>query len=254
MHILEPFERPPWIVAHRGLPARFPENTRASFDAAVDAGADALELDLQLSLDGEWMVCHDRTLDRYGHSHMSVPTMEADALRTLDMGRWFDPVFAGERMPDIHDVLARYGRVLPLCLELKSRHETDERKEAMVAGLLAAVGTYTPEHGVYVLSFDVDLLERLHVAAPALPLIWNLRKTERIAEVDLATRRWIWGIDLPTGTLDLEQVQIGHDLGRAVWSYTCNEPTDVRRAVQFGVDAIVTDDPERTRAVLLERS
>lgn len=252
MHSLEPFQRPPWIVAHRGVSARFPENTLAAFDAAVDAGADALELDLQFSLDGEWLICHDRTLARYGHTGRTVPTMEADSLRALEMGRWFDPVFSGERMPKLDQVLERYGRVLPLCLEVKVRDDTEDRKEAMLAALLEDVATQPASQGLYVLSFDVDWLERLHVAAPSLPLIWNLRVTDRISESDLATRQWLWGIDLPIAPLAPEQVQMGHDLGRVVWCYTCNDPADVRRAAACGIDAIVTDDPEATRAILLE--
>lgn len=252
MQTLEPFERPPWIVAHRGVSARFPENTRAAFDAAVDAGADALEFDLQLSLDGEWMVCHDRTLARYGHPHGAVRTVEAETLCTLEMGRWFDPVFTGERMLDLNQVLGRYAHVLPLFLEIKVRDESEERKEAMVAGLLAAVEAHVAGRGLLVLSFDVELLERIHAATPLLPLVWNVRVTERITEADLSTRQWLWGINLPIATMAPEQVAMAHEFGRVVGCYTCNEPADIRRALGAGVDAIITDDPERTRAVFLE--
>lgn len=252
MRDLELLERPPWIIAHRGVSARCPENTRAAFDAAVDAGADAIEFDVQLSLDGETMVSHDRTLDRYGYPHRSVRDLESDTLRTFDMGRWFDPVFKGERMPLLSEVLDRYARVMPLCIELKVRDETDERKEAFIAALLAAVGAHATLSRLHILSFDIDLLERIHGAGTTLPLVWNLRATDRLTANDLATRQWVWGVDLPVALLSAERVALGHDLGKRMFCYTCNEPDDIRRAAACGVDAIVTDDPEATRAVLLE--
>lgn len=254
MDQLEIGERPPWIVAHRGVSARYPENTRAAFDAAVDAGADALEFDVQLSGDEELLVCHDRTLERFGHPHHHVRSREAGALRRLDMGGWFNPVFSGERMPTAAEVLARYGRVLPLCLELKVRDEPEERKERIVSSVLAELAGAGLDRLVYLLSFDADLLERFHVAAPRLRLVWNLRASEPPSESDVATRTWLFGLDAHIDLLTPDLVRLGHDHGLRVLTYTCNRPDEVRKALRAGADALIVDDPEAARAVLLERT
>src|SRR5512137_910870 len=95
----DPQLRRPLILAHRGASRRAPENTMAAFRLAVQVGADGVELDVQLSRDGEVVVMHDGRVDRTSDGHGRVRDLTLAELRAFDAGRWVAPEFAGERIP-----------------------------------------------------------------------------------------------------------------------------------------------------------
>ncbi len=99
----------PWVVAHRGYSARYPENTLCAFEAAIDAGADVVELDVGLSADRVPFVLHDATLERTTNGRGPLHAHRATELEALDAGSWFAPEFAGERLPTLQAVLERIG-------------------------------------------------------------------------------------------------------------------------------------------------
>ena len=82
-------------IAHRGASGRYPENTRLAFAKAIEAGADMIELDCQLSRDGHVVVFHDERLNRVGRSRGTVRSKTLDQLKRLDIGAWRGRVFAG---------------------------------------------------------------------------------------------------------------------------------------------------------------
>ena len=84
---------PPWIIAHRGLSGRFPENTLEAFRAAL--GADGLELDITFSKDDCPMVIHDDSLERTTNGTGMVREQTAAQLQKLDAGSWFGAEFKG---------------------------------------------------------------------------------------------------------------------------------------------------------------
>src|SRR5690554_737210 len=79
------------IIAHRGASAYAPENTLPAFDLALRMGRPQVELDAQLSTDGQVVLCHDTTLARYGHGAQTVEALDWATLSNLDMGAWFSP-------------------------------------------------------------------------------------------------------------------------------------------------------------------
>ncbi len=107
-------------IAHRGASALAPENTMAAFAMAVELGADAIELDLHVSRDGELVVIHDHTLDRTTDGEGPVHTRSLQELKRLDAGRWFGESFAGQRIPTLAEVLDRFSGKIPLALEIKA--------------------------------------------------------------------------------------------------------------------------------------
>src|SRR5208282_1627382 len=84
-------------IGHRGASGRFPENTLSSFRAAIEAGADMCELDVQMTRDGVAVVIHDDTVDRTTDGHGAVAAMTLAELKRLDAGAWFDHKSAGDR-------------------------------------------------------------------------------------------------------------------------------------------------------------
>src|ERR1051325_4635598 len=114
------------VIAHRGNPARFPENTFSSFDDAVRVGADAMEFDVRLTRDDIAVVIHDPTVDRTTNgtglvrelSVAELATLDAGARYTRDGGRTFPFRGQGVRVHTLEGLLARYTDI-PLLIEVK---------------------------------------------------------------------------------------------------------------------------------------
>ncbi|MFM9959889.1 MAG: glycerophosphodiester phosphodiesterase family protein [Planctomycetaceae bacterium] len=95
----------PEIIAHRGASADAPENTLAAIRLAWQQGADAAEIDIQLTADGQLVAIHDDTLMRTGGVDWPVKDRTLVELQTLDVGSWKSPQFADERIPTLAEVL-----------------------------------------------------------------------------------------------------------------------------------------------------
>jgi len=159
----------PLVIGHRGFPVRAPENTIPSFLAAVDAGADMIELDVTLSADRQLVVIHDSTLDRTTDGQGLVCLQTLDRLRTLDAGAWFGPQFQGVRLPTLEEVFETLGRRVLIDVEIK--------REAISwpdVGFLAVrlVVDLILRHGlldrVMVSSFSYDALREARALEPGL--------------------------------------------------------------------------------------
>src|SRR5512135_1256334 len=101
---------PPYVVAHRGISAKAPENTLASFELASKVtGIDMVELDVRLTKDEEVIVLHDRTLQRTTTGNGIARKYTLNELSKYDAGSWFDPRYKSERIPKLAEVLRLVG-------------------------------------------------------------------------------------------------------------------------------------------------
>ena len=94
-----------YVAAHRGLCARYPENTMEAFRAAVECGVDQIELDVRMTRDGEAVVIHDDTVDRTSNGSGKVIDMTLEELRALDFGIKKDFCFAGAKIPTFREFM-----------------------------------------------------------------------------------------------------------------------------------------------------
>src|SRR3954447_6438323 len=92
------------IVAHRGLLRHAPENTLANFRACLELRL-GFEFDVQRTRDGQLVCIHDETVDRTSNGTGTVSELTLEQIRRLDAGKWFDPKFAGEKVPTVEEVL-----------------------------------------------------------------------------------------------------------------------------------------------------
>ena len=150
------------VIAHRGFSSAAPENTIAAVRAAIEIRADMVEIDVTLTSDGHVVVIHDETLDRTTNGSGEIFLFPLAELQKLDAGSWFDPSFAGERIPTLGEVLNVVdGRIL-LNVEIKS--------EAVARGVVGKVAAAIQEHGmvdrVVVSSFSPTALQEMHSVAP----------------------------------------------------------------------------------------
>jgi glycerophosphoryl diester phosphodiesterase len=113
------------ITAHRAGATVAPENTVAALRRAIEDGADWAEIDVQLTADGAVVVIHDSDLRRVGGRPGRIGQMTLAEVQQVDVGKWFDPAFAGERVPTLDELITAAGDGIRLNIELKP-HGEDE--------------------------------------------------------------------------------------------------------------------------------
>mgnify|MGYP001137683610 CR=1 FL=1 len=106
-------------IAHRGASGYAPENTRAAFDNALAMGADAIETDVQLSADGELIIFHDTTIERTSNGRGPLGDHSLPELQALDLGGWYAPEYAGQRILTVAELLDEYAGRISFALEIK---------------------------------------------------------------------------------------------------------------------------------------
>ena len=166
----------PLLIGHRGYPAKFPENTLAAFEGAIQAGCDMIELDVTLTRDRKVVVVHDDTLDRTTTGKGPVKDHSFEEIKKLDAGSWFDARFAAQRVPQLSEVVKLTAGRCMLNIEIKeSAFEADYPADAIEHQVVNLVKTGGAMDRVIVSSFDPRILQRIAArdAPPALAYISN---------------------------------------------------------------------------------
>lgn len=236
----------PWIVAHRGDSASFPQNTNAAFDAALTTPIDGIELDVQLSRDGAAVVHHDRTLRGVGGGGHRVSSLDLAALRALDAGARAGRRFRGERIPTLDEVLDRFGGRTHLLVEVKAYDEgqgSSARAGTLAAIVARAVRLRGLESSVLVLSFDPDVLDAAVEAHPRLRTVRNLSQLPRSGEREWRRLAPLHALSVDVRVLTPPFVDEAHRRGKPVLCYTCNAPRRALAALRSGADGLMSDRP-----------
>jgi glycerophosphoryl diester phosphodiesterase len=269
----------PLIIAHRGASGLAPENTLAAFRLAIALGADGFELDVQLSADGEAVVIHDARVNRTTDCTGAVAMLTVEELAACDAGAWFarrlarrpriramaksvvnltkenDLRFTGEPVPALRDVLAlaAAARVKRVYVELKGNRRHDN--QPLLAAVLALVSQYKMERAVTLLSFDHEMVRRAKALAPRLrtaatftiPGRGHLTARAIISAVERAEAD---EAALHYGLATRRAVTALHERGISVVVWTANSKLVMRRMLAVGVDAMMTNYPNRLADVL----
>jgi len=236
--------KPPFAIAHRGFSSQYPENTLASFDAALGAGAVMLEMDLTLSKDRVIVVIHDETLDRTTNGTGLVSSQNWPDLQKLDAGSWFSEAFAGEALPSLDQVLERYEGKICLNLEIKPEaYEASQPADSLVAQLLQKLKERDILGQILVSSFLIDPLIQLAALEPSLKLAFldyqplDQEQLEGLTKINAYS--WNPNADLVTA----EEINLIKSKGYKVFPYTVNDPKEQQRLYALGVDGMFSDSP-----------
>ena len=227
------------VFGHRGALAHAPQNTLAAFELAAQQGAQGIELDVQLSKDGQLVVIHDYSVDATTDGQGKVAEMTLAQLKQLDAGSWFAPDFAGERIPTLDEVFAAVGDKLLINVEIK----------ASAPGIESAVADCVRRHKldsrVLVSSFDAAVLRRCQ-GVMSLPLAYLHFRPSLSATKDLPVAALHPWRDL----VDAGYMRRARELGCHVNVWTVNEAVRACELKALGVKAIITDDPAAILAAL----
>ncbi len=235
------------IWAHRGASAYAPENTLPAFKMALDQGAQGIEMDVQRTADGHLVVVHDETIGRTSNGFGRVVEMTLEELRRCD----FSNGFIGHRnvrIPTLTEVLELMQPTdATLNVELKNSIELYPGMELEAAALVAEAGM---TEQVLFSSFNHISLANLRGIVPPSQI--------GVLYTDGLYNPWQYAHWLGAGALhpswralrQPDYVWLAHQAGLKVHVWTINEEEDVAHAVEAGVDALVTNFPDRARRVV----
>jgi glycerophosphoryl diester phosphodiesterase len=226
------------VIAHRGASGTCPENTLAAFRRAEAIGAHMIELDVQLTRDGEVIVMHDDTLERTTDGRGAVCRRTLAELGGLDAGAWFAPEFAGEAVPTLAQVLACVR--LPINVELKAGGGVG--LEARTLDVVRAAGALDR---IVFSSFDPTSLERLRLltADAQIGVLWS--HPEISPAIAIAKRVAAIAVHIRNTAVSPESVAAAREAGLLTRVWTVNEPREFAPLERAGAAGVFTDYPER---------
>ena len=246
----------PEIIAHRGASADAPENTLAAIQRAWQQGADAAEIDVMLTADGKLVAIHDETTRRTGGVEWAVMDRTLAQLKTLDVGSWKSPQFAGERIPTLAEVLD----IVPLGKRLFIEVKCGVEAIAELVRVLSAATTAREQTAL--ISLDFDTIVAVKHALPARLAFWVTEQFStgvsdsplRPATSELIQKALTAGLDgldindlaeRPSG--DIASIRQS-GLGTCIWTVNSVDRARWLRAEE--IESITTDFPAKLLAGL----
>jgi len=232
------------IMAHRGASAAAPENTIAAIEAAIDSGAQWVEIDVQETMDGEVVVIHDSDLKKVGGSGLVVSRTTAHDLQQVDIGSWFAPHFSDQRVPTLAEVLLLCKDRIGVNIELKY-YGREKQLEQRVVEIVEATGTVEQ---VMLMSLDYSGIKKMRSLRPD----WELGLLSTVALGNLA------GLDVDFLALNGQAasrhlIRSIQGKGKQIMVWTVNDPVGISNMVNRGVNVIITDEPALAVSVLEQR-
>lgn len=218
-----------WVIAHRGASADEVENTLPAFERAIADGADFVELDVQVSLDGALVVFHDLDLDRL--TPLRGPLRRRRLAELREVG-----------IPTLEEVVAATRGRIAVMAELKSAHLY--RCHDVVARTVALLG---PDD--VVLSFEQRALLEARRCAPSLRLLQHVGYGVSIR----AASAYAWAVGFHDPRVTRRGLARARALGLETTVYTVNDPDRMRELQALGVSGIFSDRPALLRRTLRRR-
>jgi glycerophosphoryl diester phosphodiesterase len=237
------------VIGHRGNAMYCPENTVASIAQALERGADAVEIDVHLSADGEAVVIHDPNVERTTDGRGPVSSLSLQQLRSLDAGarftadegRSFPWRARGVTIPTLREVLREFSTT-PFVIELKTAQ--------VQARVMEVIREENASQRTVLASFDPAAVQLLRVeglktgaSRPELRAMFarsilGLRSQGFEFDAVFLPRSY-YGVLLPVQPA----LRAAAPMGIAVHTWVENNPDTALRLWRAGVSGIVTDDP-----------
>jgi len=231
------------VVAHRGASGYAPENTLSAMKKAIEMKAEMSELDVQETADGEIILLHDNTTKRTGKKDLNIWKLNYDDLKDIEVGEWFSEEYKGEPIPTLKEVIDLVKGKMKLNIELKA----NKHEKMLAERSLKVVTDNEFLDQVVFTSFKFDEIRKIRALNKEAKVGYIFGKLPE--NVDVFTE----DVDLLSAhykTVDAEFVKKAKSNGKEVHVWTVNEPEDMKRMIELGVEAIITNYPDVLRKVL----
>ena len=230
------------IGAHRGSSGTSPENTIASFQEAIDAGADLIEMDIRITKDGEFVVYHDRKMEVSSNSKVEVINLTKEDIRKInsEMAKDDSEHFA---IPFFEEVLEFIKGKIYLNLEIKSLGENgvDDR----VKKLLNTIEEHNMDDQILFASFDNNLLKLIHNMDISYPLASIFNPYTKVYPKELSKNYFFDAFICALPELDQRIIDECNDLNVFIGVYSVDSYEDLQLSLKNNVKAIGTNFPAR---------
>lgn len=245
----------PLIIAHRGASALAPENTPAAFEKAISDGAEGIEFDIQLAKDGVPVVFHDYDLKRLGRREGNLSDFTSEELQNLDVGTWFNlknPHRANEKFPaetvptfsGLLDFLKDYKGLL--YVEMKfAGNDTSALVEAVCNIIVKS--EFLPQ--VKLKSFNLEAIRQAKKLFPEIRTValfepkLNTILRGKLHLIEKAEAFRADELSLHYSLATQKMIAAAKNFPVTIW--TADNPAWVKRAINLGLDAIITNNPAR---------
>ena len=240
----------PVIIAHRGFSEEAPENSLAAFHKAIEAEADMIELDVRLSSDGEFVVFHDKKLNRTSNGRGTLKKLAANELTELDNGSWFSRKYSRERIPLLKDILPLTKHGIAINIEIKP-DVASQSGFSVEEEIVRLVAKFKITHRVMFSSFNHLMMKAIKRVDSAIVtgILYNPIADFRHSPSQLAARAQADIFICSKYQLNNDVVHDAHDENCRVYVYGVNSERDVARMLRLGVDGIIANNPAMVRRV-----
>lgn len=237
------------VIAHRGASKEAPENTLPAFERAKALGADGVELDVMPCKEGSLVVTHNEILTPLTGIQGKVKDFSLSELKKMDFGSHFSLQFRGEKIPTLEEVFDLLKGTLLLNIEIKGINLRGDDRELELIRLIRKWGI---QDQVLVSSFNIFSLRRMWKLAP------EIRRGYLFYEKQIGlSRRGGWSFFVKPYSWNISRALVGagtldkiHRKGFKAWVWTVNEEAEMKRLINEGAQAIITDDPKGLKTLL----
>lgn len=252
------------VIAHRGGAGLWPENTLHAFTRAVEMGVDVLEMDVHSTSDGEIVVIHDSTVERTTDGRGYVNAMTLAELKALDAahhwtadgGASYPLRGRGITIPTLPEVLAAFPGV-------RFNIEPKQSQPSLAAPLCRMLREHRATGRVMVGAFKGAVLDEFRRACPEVATSASTGEVSAFLALSAASLEGNYdgaarALQVPEYTAGVRVltpgfVEAAHRRGLEVHAWTINETPGMSRLLDFGVDGIITDYPDRLIELLNRR-
>ncbi|WP_109831979.1 glycerophosphodiester phosphodiesterase [Reichenbachiella versicolor] len=255
------------VVGHKGASGYAPENTLASFQKAIDLGADMIEIDVHYTKDGEVVVFHDEEVSRTTNGQGLIHEFTLEEVKQLDAGSWFDPAYAGEEIPTLEETLDLIHGKLECIIDIKSKgHQYYDGFAARIIEIIEEKGA---KDWCIVQAYDEQYLEDAFTADSLIlaskgsfhpdstiemkKIMMGEEETHLLAFYINAKHftdhrnmhEFYTTLNPHYTTLSQRRIFRFKARGYKVFTYVVNEREDMLKMLSMGVDGIITDFPDK---------
>lgn len=246
------------VIGHRGASGYAPEHTIPSYELALKLGADYLEIDLQMTKDGELVAMHDDLVDRTTNGKGKVSTYTLAELQELDAGSWFnkehkkfaDSVYENLKVPSLDEIIDTFGETANYYIETKNpdKYPGMEKELLKILNENGLIGSDAIKGRVIIQSFSEKSLRKIHASNPDIPLIQLIKYQGRAKVSNSQIKRWkeyASGVGPNYRKIDKNYIHTIRKAGLWIHPYTIDNQEDMKKLIGYGITGAFTDLADR---------
>lgn len=238
------------IFGHRGASGYAPQNTMAAFKIALEQGCQGIEVDAQLTKDGEVVICHDWAIDKVSDGKGKIEKYTLNEIKKIDFGSYFSEKFKGEKIPTLYEILDFLPRNIILNIELKIKAYDDSLLAEKVAEILIEKDRI---ENTIVSSFYHPCLKKIKLLIPEIKIAllykgYLLNPIKYAADIGFD----IYSFNLNVDYVNKDTIKNFHDNGKKVYVWTSNDTETTKKLLKMDVDGIITNFPVDMLNILTE--